>query len=1193
MLASIQELRPYLQRFDLPGLFVEGLGWDRYVAEPFVVRTDALDYTLKPVAEKASFAVFQCDSDGDIPGYPDRRKIEAQVAKRTFEHLIVFVDSERTIQRWQWVKRDAGRPPACREQEFRTGQRGDPILQRLHDIAFDLEDEAKGIGISDVTDRVRRAFDVEKITKRFYERFQKELKAFGKFIEGITAQGDRDWYASLMLNRMMFVYFVQKQGFLDGNNDYLRTKLHQVQSRYGDGRFQQFYREFLLKLFHDGLGRPVDQRNQELKDLLGKVPFLNGGLFDQHELERDNPDISIPDEAFQQVFNFFDDYRWHLDERPHGEDNEINPDVLGYIFEKYVNQKQMGAYYTKEDITGYISRNTVIPFLFDAARKECRTAFGPDGGVWRLLQDDPDRYIYPAVGHGVTWNARDAQDPQRLDEPFDLPDDIAGGIDDVSQRDGWNAPAPDDCALPTETWREVVARRSRYSEVRAKLEAGEVREINDLITLNLDVQRFARDVIAQSEGPELLRAFWHALYGNRSRSDTGISVLDPTCGSGAFLFAALNILEPLYIACLEGMRGFLDDHARSERKRGPGYLSAFRDVLARVEEHHSERYFILKSIVLNNLYGVDIMEEAVEICKLRLFLKLVAQLESYEQIEPLPDIDFNIRAGNTLVGFTSLDAVRQAMTVMPNGQHRQVFPEDQATLDRIVEDAHGVDWMVHEFRRQQTMLGGEITPQHKSELRGRLRALADELDRLLATEYGIDYAKPGKHNVKPKDLKNPTPQESKTKCDRDSSTHDAYPCWRDSHQPFHWFVEFYGIMSKGGFDVVIGNPPYVKSNSIDYRVQQRNFNVFPDIYAHVILHSQGMKSRWGRSGFIAPLSMVFSRAFSQLRRDLTETGTHWFSSFDNIPAPLFSGVSQRCTIWIGASSGSRMLVTRLIRWRAAYRRFLFGNVTYAEVANDIQTGDFGIPRISAVTGGKLLNLHMRAPNSHSALDNDHSEATTRLGFSPTARNFISTYLEIPPVLQAGNASVLDSTLGTGIDLPSGARACASLAATAGDACFWYWLTRGDGFHVTVALLSEFLAPLGAFPAGHLETLTAIGRSLHEHRYSALVFKKNAGRYVGNYNYRKLSTLSRRADLVFLSGLGAAWGDAEALFSFVARVHSMNDSAGEKNIPKTVKDRFQPPTSWSSTTEQQVANVDKWLSSIYRVRVEQIRSVIHA
>ena len=65
---------------------------------------------------------------------------------------------------------------------------------------------------------------------------------------------------------------------------------------------------------------------------MGKVPFLNGGLFDVHDLERDNPEISIPDAAFERVFDFFDGYRWHLDERPYQEDNEINPDVLGYIF---------------------------------------------------------------------------------------------------------------------------------------------------------------------------------------------------------------------------------------------------------------------------------------------------------------------------------------------------------------------------------------------------------------------------------------------------------------------------------------------------------------------------------------------------------------------------------------------------------------------------------------------------------------------------------------------------------------------------------------------------------------------------------------------------------------------------------------------------------------------------------------------
>ena len=74
----------------------------------------------------------------------------------------------------------------------------------------------------------------------------------------------------------------------------------------------------------------------------------------------------------------------------------------------------------------------------------------------------------------------------------------------------------------------------------------------------------------------------------------------------------------------------------------PEQYGDFKKILAQIAKHPNERYFVLKSIIINNLYGVDIMEEAVEICKLRLFLKLVAQVETAEQIEPLPDVDFNI-----------------------------------------------------------------------------------------------------------------------------------------------------------------------------------------------------------------------------------------------------------------------------------------------------------------------------------------------------------------------------------------------------------------------------------------------------------------------------------------------------------------------------------------------------------------------
>jgi hypothetical protein len=108
------------------------------------------------------------------------------------------------------------------------------------------------------------------------------------------------------------------------------------------------------------------------------------------------------------LFDFFKDWDWHLDDREARKGDEINPDVLGYIFEKYINQKQMGAYYTKEDITEYISKNTIIPFLLDAARGDCAIAFDKAAGVWRLLRDDPDRYVY------ASRHAPQARTPARL-----------------------------------------------------------------------------------------------------------------------------------------------------------------------------------------------------------------------------------------------------------------------------------------------------------------------------------------------------------------------------------------------------------------------------------------------------------------------------------------------------------------------------------------------------------------------------------------------------------------------------------------------------------------------------------------------------------------------------------------------------------------------------------------------------------
>ncbi|HUS45084.1 MAG TPA: DNA methyltransferase, partial [Phycisphaerae bacterium] len=682
--------RRCLKDSDFNCLFIEGLGWDRYSSH-LDVTVDDRTHSLSAVAQKRGMVAFvwQPPSGNRIPDYPTRRKVERKVAKSVHEHLIVYVDGARTMQVWQWVKREAGKPTACREHTYHHTQPGDALIQKLQALAFSIEDE-EGLTLFDVTSGVRAGFDVEKVTKRFYDRFKTEHAAFTKFLKGIPDEGLQRWYVSVMLNRLMFIYFIQKKGFLDNDADYLRNKLAASRDRGKD----RYYRDFLCPLFFEGFAKQPQDRSAATNRLLGQVPYLNGGLFLKHQIEEQHGrTIEIPDKAFEKIFAFFDTYQWHLDERPLKKDNEINPDVLGYIFEKYINaiqpgeQKAKGAYYTKEDITGYISQNTVIPRLFDMARTKCKVAFdlpaeasakaGGGAPVWRLLAADPDRYIYEPVRRGVI-----AEDGSIIPEPV-LPDFVQKGMHDPKARmfdKRYNLgkaeviPGPDgpNLALPTETWREYVERRKRCLDLRRKIAAGEVHEINDLITLNLDIRQFAQDVVENAEGPDLLVAFWNAIQG--------ITVLDPACGSGAFLFAALNILEPLYEACLDRMTAFLDEWGEAGRKRHPNYHKLFTETLARVAEHPSRRYFILKSIVIQNLYGVDIMDEAVEICKLRLFLKLVAQVDDPDRIEPLPDIDFNIRAGNTLVGFATRESVREALAKETSGQQKMVYGDEAEAL---------------------------------------------------------------------------------------------------------------------------------------------------------------------------------------------------------------------------------------------------------------------------------------------------------------------------------------------------------------------------------------------------------------------------------------------------------------------------------------------------------------------------------
>ncbi|MDD9875403.1 MAG: hypothetical protein OXU22_07730, partial [Gammaproteobacteria bacterium] len=294
--------------------------------------------SVEVVAEKRGFAVCVCDAGAAYPSTRSaRRHLVNRLSRHHYEHLLIICGPGK--QCWSAAIRPCNRPMRNLEVEWNESQDIQPLMEKLDGIIFDISKE-ETLGITDVVEQVRSAFmeNAESVTRKFYREFQNELSAFAGFIGGIGAQITREWYAALMLNRLMFIYFIQKKGFLDGDPNYLENRLRQTQRQFGKDRFEEkFYRHFLRRLFSEGLGTPPENRGPELQQLLGRVPYLNGGLFDIHEIEKDHRAITIPDAAFEKLFAFFGKYRWHLDTRPTASGHDINPDVIGYIFEKYIN----------------------------------------------------------------------------------------------------------------------------------------------------------------------------------------------------------------------------------------------------------------------------------------------------------------------------------------------------------------------------------------------------------------------------------------------------------------------------------------------------------------------------------------------------------------------------------------------------------------------------------------------------------------------------------------------------------------------------------------------------------------------------------------------------------------------------------------------------------------------------------------
>lgn len=670
---NIERTRDLLQDFDFHALFIE-LGWSQPTARKVSAgETASIVYSRRMIAQLAGVAVFEVWAD---KGLPDRTGRD--VARDYRENLCIFLDraKDATQSIWAWANRAQGENSksrrVLREHAYFRGQPADLFISKLQALFFELS-EVSDIGnltVVEVARRLKDALDVERVTKKFFRAYQDQHEEFISLIEGIDDERDCRWYASVVLNRLMFVWFLQKKGFLDnaaatghGDFDYLLNKLAQSRVR-GEDRY---FGEFLKALFFEAFAKPEDQRDDAAKALTGNIRYLNGGLFIPHRLEKDaigeirvGRDIFIPDRAFDRLFALFDAYSWNLDDTPGGKADEINPDVLGYIFEKYINQKAFGAYYTRPEITEYLCERTIHRLIL--ARVNTENPFDIPLMAGRKFQTLPDLLLH-------------------LDAPL-------------------------------------------------------CRELLDSVLPSL-------------------------------------KLLDPACGSGAFLVAAMKTLVNVYSAII-GRIKIINDKGLNEKLR------------KWEAEHKSLGYFIKRTIITDNLFGVDLMEEATEIARLRLFLALVASARTVEQLEPLPNIDFNILAGNSLIGLLRVDAheFEARQDDLFRNSYRHVLDEK----NRLVDDyRHTVSWA-----------GGIDLSDLKANIEQHKREAQGTLNDLLLTQWdaaGIRFEQATWDTAKGK--------EGRAK-KRQLTSGDI-----EAQHPFHWGFEFDDILHKGGgFDAIITNPPW-------------------------------------------------------------------------------------------------------------------------------------------------------------------------------------------------------------------------------------------------------------------------------------------------------------------------------------------------------------------------------------------------
>jgi len=379
-----------------------------------------------------------------------------------------------------------------------------------------------------------------------------------------------------------------------------------------------------------------------------------------------------------------------------------------------------------------------------------------------------------------------------------------------------------------------------------------------------------------------------------------IKVLDPACGSGHFLTAVLSLLLRV------------------------------KESLLRSVGEDVQRYKIKRDIISQNLFGVDIDANAVEIARLRLWLSIIEEVEDSEHVDTLPNIDFNVLVGNSLVGWLDEKLSTHPLVSLLKDEYlkgtldaleifygRKILDVKEALTNMKIADT------IEAYKNLLVLYSLE-SGERAVKIREVLEKVRNSLYEMINNSFLAfihDNSKFSKNNFEElgKEL--------------------------SERMPFHWKIDFDGALLEGGFDVIVGNPPYVEDrnyNSTDLRIINclKNNNgrktkepLFywskdcGNTHAYFIERSIKLLRQNGRFGFIVPISLVSTDRMDDIRKYIHENSAEAkYFNFDDRPGKIFTGLEDcRATIIVTKKGKGVKTVTtsKYHRWHTKDRSDLF------------------------------------------------------------------------------------------------------------------------------------------------------------------------------------------------------------------------------------------------------------------------------